>query len=175
MERGFVIWITGLPASGKSTIGRLLKERLISMGYKVEHLDGDEVRKWLSPEAGFSREDRIRHLKRVAYVSHLLARNGVIVIDTFVSPYRETRDFARELIKDFIEVYIECPLDEVIRRDPKGLYAKALKGEIGDMTGIQDPYEEPENPEVVVRTDRDSPEECVRRIMSVILARLGRS
>ena len=165
MDEGFVVWITGLPASGKSTVGRLLKERLIKMGYKVEHLDGDEVRRWLSPEAGFSREDRIRHLKRVAYVSHLLARNGIIVIDTFVSPYKETREFARNLIKDFIEVYIECPLDEVIKRDPKGLYAKALKGEISNMTGIQDPYEEPENPEVKIHCTKDSPEESVDKII----------
>ena len=163
--KGFVIWITGLPASGKSTVGRLLKKRLIKMGYRVEHLDGDEVRRWLSPEAGFSRDDRIRHLKRVAYVSYLLARNGVIVIDTFVSPYRETREFARRLIGDFVEVYIECPLDEVIKRDPKGLYAKALKGEITNMTGIQDSYEEPENPEVKIHCIQDTPEEAVNKII----------
>lgn len=165
MDEGFVIWITGLPASGKTTVGKLLKDKLIEMGYKVEHLDGDEVRKWLSPEAGFSREDRIRHLRRVAYVSHLLARNGVIVIDTFVSPYRESRDTARNLIKRFVEVYIECPLEEVIKRDPKGLYAKALKGEISNMTGIQDPYEEPEDPEVKIHCVEDSPEDAVNKIL----------
>jgi len=166
MGEGFVVWITGLPASGKTTIGRLLRDRLIKMGYKVEHLDGDEVRRWLSPEAGFSREDRLRHLRRVAYVSYLLARNGVIVVDTFVSPYKESRETARALIKRFVEVYIECPLEEVIRRDPKGLYAKALRGEIDNMTGIQDPYEEPEDPDVKINCINDSLVESVDKILS---------
>jgi len=169
---GFVIWITGLPASGKTTIGKILKEKLINIGFKVEHLDGDEVRRWLSPEAGFSREDRLRHLRRVAYVSHLLARNGVVVIDTFVSPYRESRDLARSLIKRFVEVYIDCPLEEVIKRDPKGLYEKALRGEIDNMTGIQDPYEEPINPEVKINCISDSPEEAANKII-IKLKELG--
>jgi len=168
-REGFVVWFTGLPASGKTTIARKLEEELRKRGLKVEVLDGDEVRRWLSPEAGFSREDRERHLKRVAYVSHLLARNGVVVIASFVSPYRSTRDFARELIGDFVEVYVKCSLEKCIERDPKGLYRKALAGEIRDMTGIQDPYEEPLNPEVVVDSENQSPDECVKRVMAKLL------
>ena len=141
-EEGFVVWLTGLPASGKTTVARKLKEYLQSRGLRVELLDGDEVRRWLSPEAGFSREDRERHLRRVAYVSKLLARNGVAVLASFVSPYRSVRRQARKLIEDeglkFIEVYVKCSLEECIRRDPKGLYRRALNGEIRDMTGIQE-------------------------------------
>ncbi len=164
-DKGFVIWLTGLPASGKSTVAKRLVEVFRDMGRKVEMLDGDSVRPWLSPEAGFTREDRTRHLRRVAYVSHLLARNGVIVVASFVSPYRDVRRMARDLIKDFIEVYVRCPLKVCIERDPKGLYKRALAGEIKHMTGIDDPYEEPENPEVVVDTSRMSPEECVKTIL----------
>lgn len=168
--RGFVIWLTGIPGSGKSTIAKKLREVLTSKGLCVEHLDGDEVRPWLSPEAGFSREDRIRHLRRVAFVSHLLARNGIVVIASFVSPYRETRDLARELNKEaFIEVYVKCPVEVAIKRDPKGLYKKALRGEIKDMTGIQDVYEPPVNPEVVVETDRESVDESVNKILEYLV------
>jgi len=138
-NKGFVVWLTGLPASGKTTIARRVGEYLQSRGFRVEILDGDEVRRWLSPEAGFSREDRERHLRRVAYVSRLLARNGVAVLASFVSPYRNVREEARKIIESeglkFIEVYVKCSLEECIRRDPKGLYRKALKGEIKDMTG----------------------------------------
>ncbi len=168
-EKGFVIWLTGLPASGKTTIAREVGEYLRSRGLKVELLDGDEVRRWLSPEAGFSREDRERHLRRVAYVSKLLARNGVAVIASFVSPYRSVREQARKTIESerlkFIEVYIKCSLEECIRRDPKGLYKKALNGEIKDMTGIQDPYEEPLNPEVIVNSENEDPDKCAEKII----------
>jgi len=168
-EKGFVVWLTGLPASGKTTVARKLKEYLQSRGLKVELLDGDEVRRWLSPEAGFSREDRERHLRRVAYVSKLLARNGVAVLASFVSPYRSVRRQARKLIEDeglkFIEVYVKCSLEECIRRDPKGLYRRALNGEIKDMTGIQDPYEEPLNPEVIIDTENEKPSECAEKVI----------
>ena len=167
--QGFVIWITGLPASGKTTIARRVEEVLRDMGYRVEFLDGDEVRRWLSPEAGFSRRDRERHLRRVAYVAKLLARNGVAVIASFVSPYRSVREVARRLVErdglKFVEVYVKCSLEECMRRDPKGLYRKALRGEIKDMTGVQDPYEEPLNPEVVVDSERTQPDTCARRIL----------
>ena len=168
-NKGFVVWLTGLPASGKTTIARRVGEYLQSRGFRVEILDGDEVRRWLSPEAGFSREDRERHLKRVAYVSRLLARNGVAVLASFVSPYRNVREEARKIIESeslkFIEVYVKCSLEECIRRDPKGLYRKALKGEIKDMTGIQDPYEEPLKPEVVVDSENEKPDLCAEKII----------
>jgi adenylylsulfate kinase len=170
MEEGFVIWLTGLPGSGKTTIAQRLEDHLSVKGFKVELLDGDEVRTWLSPEAGFSREDRERHLRRVAHVSKLLARNGVAVLASFVSPYRNVREEARRIVEDeglrFIEVYVKCDLKECMRRDSKGLYAKAVKGEIKNMTGIQDVYEEPVNPEVVVDSTRDDPERCVEKILS---------
>ncbi len=152
-DKGFVIWLTGLPAAGKTTLARALKEELQKAGKRVELLDGDEVRRWLSPEAGFTKEDRERHLMRVAYVSRLLARNGVAVIASFVSPYREVRSKVRKIVEEdakFIEVYVRCPLEVVIERDPKGLYKKALAGEIRNFTGVDDPYEEPLNPEIVV-------------------------
>ena len=167
--RGFVVWLTGLPSSGKTTVARILEEELRGRGLRVELLDGDEVRRWLSPEAGFSREDRERHLRRVAYVSKLLARNGVAVIASFVSPYRSVREEARRLVEAeglrFVEVYVKCPLEVCMERDVKGLYRRALRGEISDMTGVQDPYEEPTKPEVVVETDRETPEECAGKIL----------
>jgi adenylylsulfate kinase len=167
-DRGFVVWLTGLPSSGKTTIARRLEKYLRGRGFKVELLDGDEVRKWLSPEAGFSREDRERHLRRVAYVSKLLARNGVAVIASFVSPYRNVRDEARRMVESeglkFVEVYVKCSLEECMRRDSKGLYEKALRGEVRDMTGVQDVYEEPLNPEVLVDSERQDPDRCVEEI-----------
>ncbi len=167
-EKGFVVWLTGLPGSGKSTIGKRLADVIRSLGRRVEYLDGDLVRPWLSPEAGFTREDRVRHLTRVAYVSHLLARNGVVVVAAFVSPYRDVRDRARELIGDFVEVYVKCPLEVCIERDPKGLYKRALAGEIKHMTGLDDPYEEPLNPEVVIDTSILGVDECVDRILDYL-------
>jgi len=172
MEKGFVIWITGLPASGKTTVARIVADKLRSMGLKVEMLDGDEVRKWLSPEAGFTREDRERHLRRVAYVSKLLARNGVAVIASFVSPYRKIRSEIRQIIESenipFIEVYAKCSLQKCIERDPKGLYKKALAGEIKHFTGLDDPYEEPENPEVTLDTENTSPKENAEKLLNYI-------
>jgi len=172
MEKGFVIWITGLPASGKTTVARIVADKLRSMGLKVEMLDGDEVRKWLSPEAGFTREDRERHLRRVAYVSKLLARNGVAVIASFVSPYRKIRSEIRQVIESenipFIEVYAKCSLQKCIERDPKGLYKKALAGEIKHFTGLDDPYEEPENPEITLDTENTPPEENAKKLLNYI-------
>lgn len=164
-DMGFVVWFTGLPASGKSTVAKLLVRYLKGPGFKVEYLDGDLVRPWLSPEAGFSREDRVRHLRRVAFVCHLLARNGVVVVASFVSPYRDVREEARRIINSFVEVYVKCPLEVCMERDPKGLYKRALAGEIEHMTGIDDPYEEPLNPEVVVDTSTMSPEECLNVVV----------
>ena len=169
MEKGFVVWLTGLPASGKTTVGRKLAEILRSKGYKVEVLDGDEVRKGLSSDLGFTKEDREKHLKRVIWVSKLLKKHGIIVVDCFVSPYRYIRDYARKEIGDFVEVYVKCSLETCIKRDPKGLYKKALAGEIKHFTGIDDPYEEPLSPDVVVDTEKQSVEENAKAILKVLV------
>ena len=161
MQKGFVLWLTGLPGSGKTTLAKILEEILRKKGLKLEVFDGDEVRKWLSPEAGFSREDRDRHIKRVAMISKLLSRNDIAVIVSLVSPYRDVRDFARNEIENFLEIWIKCSLETCIKRDPKGLYKKAQSGEIKDMTGVQDVYEEPHNPELIIDTDNKSVDECI--------------
>ncbi|MCW3991713.1 MAG: adenylyl-sulfate kinase [Candidatus Bathyarchaeota archaeon] len=167
MERGFVLWFTGLPASGKTTVASIVKEELQGLGRRVELLDGDVLRRDLDPEIGFSPEDRAIHIRRVAYVSELLARNGVAVLVCLVSPYIHTRASARELVGDkFIEVYVRCSLETCISRDPKGLYRRALAGEIPNMTGIGDPYEEPPNPDVVVDTEENTAEENAAAVLA---------
>ncbi|MEX2707428.1 MAG: adenylyl-sulfate kinase [Candidatus Freyrarchaeum guaymaensis] len=165
VREGFGVWLTGLPASGKTTIARTLEKALRRRGLRVEVLDGDEVRRNLSPDLGFTRKDRETHARRVAYVAKLLVRNGVAVIVGLISPYRNFREHARKQIGNFVEVWVRCPLEECIRRDPKGLYEKAMRGEINDLTGIQDPYEEPLNPEVTVDTSKESVEESVNKII----------
>jgi adenylyl-sulfate kinase len=145
--------MTGLPGSGKTTIALEVERRLKGMGRNVEILDGDEVRKGLSSDLGFSKEDRQQHAKRVTFVAKVLSRNDVIVLVGLISPFRAFRQFAREEIGDFIEVFVDTSLDECIRRDPKGLYKKALDGEIKDLTGLQDPYEAPLEPELTVPTE----------------------
>lgn len=168
MHSGFVIWLTGLPASGKTTIAKILLLKLKEAGLKVELFDGDEVRRQLSPDLGFSKEDRELHAKRVAYLSKMLARNGIIAIVSLISPYRSFRAFAREEIGNFVEVYVKCPIETCMERDPKGLYKKALRGEIKDLTGVQDPYEEPVNPEVVVDTELQDPEHGAEKILCTL-------
>mgnify|MGYP005838756747 CR=1 FL=1 len=165
VKEGFAVWLTGLPASGKTTIALALEKALRKKGLNVEVLDGDEVRKNLSPDLGFTREDREIHAKRVAYVTKLLVRNGVAVIVGLISPFRNFREDARNQIGNFVEVWVKCPLEECIRRDPKGLYKKAINGEINDLTGIQDTYEEPLNPEVIVDTSKETVEESVKKIL----------
>lgn len=166
MGKGFVVWLTGLPASGKTTIARRLEDELRGRGLKVEVMDGDEVRQGLSKGLGFSKEDRRTHAMRVAYVSKLLSRNGVAVIVALISPYRSFRESIRRDIEHFIEVFVKCPVEECAERDPKGLYAQAYAGEIKDFTGVDDPYEEPENPELVVDTHAESTEESVEKILA---------
>ncbi len=164
-DYGFVIWLTGLPGSGKTTIASGLEKELKVRGLKVEVFDGDEVRRNLSKGLGFSKEDRDTHNKRVIYVCKLLTRNGVNAIVSLISPYRSTRAYAREQLPKFVEVYLKCSLEECMRRDPKGLYKKALAGEINNMTGIQDPYEEPLNPEVELDTEHDSSESNIQKVL----------
>lgn len=155
-DQGFVVWLTGLPGSGKTTIAQKLLHELRARNLKVEVFDGDEVRRNLSKGLGFSKEDRDTHNKRIIYVCSLLTRNGVSAIVSLISPYRSTRRYARENLPNFVEVYLKCSIRECIRRDPKGLYKRALAGEITNMTGIQDPYEEPSNPELVLNTEHNS-------------------
>ncbi len=167
---GFVLWLTGLPGSGKSTLAKLIGERLRFENAETEELDGDEVRKWLSPSEGYSREDRERHLKRVAHVAALLSKHKVAVIASFVSPYKSSRDYARSVIPGFVEVYVKCSVETCKKRDPKGLYGKASAGKISNMTGVQDEYESPLNPEITVDTEHSIPQECVAEIFSRLKA-----
>lgn len=166
MPEAFTVWFTGLPSSGKSTLARLLEGELRRRGFKVEVLDGDEVRRYLNPELGFSKKDRDTNIRRIAYVCHLLTRNGVVAIASAISPYREVREEARQLIRRFVEVYVKCPVEVCEQRDVKGLYARARAGEIPNFTGVSDPYEEPLNPEVVVETDQELPEGCIAKIIN---------
>lgn len=167
MDRGFTIWFTGLSCSGKTTISKKVEEKLRKRGFnKIEILDGDDVRTNLSRGLGFSKEDRDINIKRIGFVCKLLSRNGVIAIAAAISPYREARDFNRREIRDFIEVYCKCPLEVCIQRDVKGLYKKALAGEIKNFTGIDDPYEEPLNPEVILMTDRETPDESANKVIA---------
>lgn len=169
---GLVVWLTGLSGAGKSTLAVLLAEELRERGHAVEILDGDEVRRVLSQGLGFSRADRDANVERIAYVAKLLARHGVIVITAAISPYREARARARHEIERFVEVYVRCPVEVCAARDVKGLYKKALAGEIPSFTGVSDPYEEPETPEIVVDTSVETPAESAGRIL-VGLEELG--
>ncbi|MDP9150763.1 MAG: adenylyl-sulfate kinase [Myxococcota bacterium] len=165
-KEGVVLWLTGLSGAGKSTLATALAPRLRGLGKKVELLDGDVVRTHLSSGLGFSREDRTTNVARIAFVAHLLARNGVAVVVAAISPFRAGRDSAREMIGDFIEIHVAPPLDECIKRDVKGLYARAIAGEVQHFTGISDPYEEPLSPELRIDTSALSIEEGVARIVS---------
>ena len=166
MEKGFCIWLTGLSGSGKTTIAQKLTEYFKDNRY-IESMDGDEIRKGLSRDLGFSKEDRNEHNRRVIFCTKLLARNGVIVIVALISPYRETRAYAKGEIPNMMEVFVSAPLDVCIERDPKGLYKKALAGEIKQFTGIDDPYEEPLEPDVIVETDKETVDESVEKILSI--------
>jgi len=170
--KGFTVWFTGLPSSGKSTLARMLEKELNKLDFHVEILDGDEVRLRLSKGLGFSKEDRDENIRRISFVANLVTRCGGVAITCAISPYRQIRDEAREEIGRFIEVYVKCPVDECIKRDVKGLYRKALNGEIKNFTGISDPYEEPHDPEVMVETNIETQEESIEKII-VVLKSLG--
>lgn len=164
-QQGFTLWFTGLSGSGKTTLARAIEAILRDRGLKVEVLDGDVVRTNLSKGLGFSKEDRDINIKRIGFVCKLLSRNGVVALGSAISPYREVRDFIRQDIGRFVEVYCQCPMEVLVERDVKGLYKKALEGEIQNFTGVSDPYEEPLDPEVVIHSDRESPEESVAKIL----------
>ena len=164
MHKGFTLWFTGLSGAGKSTISERVFERLRESGAKVELLDGDVVRTHLSKGLGFSREDRDTNVRRIGFVCELLSRNGAIAIAAAISPYREVRDEIRGRIDNFVEVYVQCPIEVLAERDVKGLYRKALAGEIDSFTGVSDPYEPPLHPEVTVDSSRESLDESVGKV-----------
>lgn len=168
---GVTVWFTGLSGSGKSTISSGIERYLRDQNYKVEILDGDIVRQNLTKGLGFSREDRDTNIRRIGFVAHLLTRNGVIVLVSAISPYREIRDEVRERIGDFIEVYVNAPLGVCEERDVKGLYKKARAGEIQNFTGISDPYEPPLTPEVTCNTDQETREESVTKVLDAMRSR----
>ncbi len=171
-QLGFTVWFTGLPCSGKSTLARGLEQQLRATELSVEVLDGDEIRTRLTKGLGFSKADRDENIRRIAYVAKLLTHVGAVAIVAAISPYREVRDEARAEIGSFIEVHVKCSLAECMRRDLKGLYAKALIGEISNFTGVSDPYEPPICPEVTVETDAESVKESLAKILDQ-LAELG--
>ncbi len=166
MEKGFILWFTGLSGSGKTTITKALEPELKARGCKVEILDGDIVRTNLSKGLGFSQEDRDTNIRRIGFVAHLLSRNGVVAMTAAISPYRAIRDEIRAMEPNFVEVYVTAPLEVCEGRDVKGLYAKARAGEIKGFTGIDDPYEEPVNPEIICYTERESVEESVKKVLT---------
>jgi len=165
-NEGFVIWFTGWSGAGKTTIAVALEEYLKNNGIKhVQRLDGDIVREELTKDLGFSKEDRNENIRRITFVAELLSKNGVATIVSFISPYRKARDTARQKCNNFIEVYVKCDRNTLIQRDVKGLYKKAINGEISDFTGINDPYEEPLNPEIVIETSKENIQESLDKVI----------
>jgi len=162
-----VLWFTGLSGSGKSTISEKVYAELKERGYEIEHLDGDAVRE-VFPATGFSKKERNSHIKRVGFIASLLQKHGVFVVASFISPYQDARDFVRDMCEDFTEIHISTPLEVCESRDVKGLYAKARKGEIDNFTGISDPYEEPEDPELEIDTTDITVEEGVQQVLEYL-------
>lgn len=168
-ETGFTIWFTGLSGSGKSTLAEMLCAELEARGRRWELLDGDVIRTNLSKGLGFSKEDRDTNILRIGWVAERLSYHGAAVVVSAISPYRAIRDQIREQIPNFVEVFVDCPVEECAKRDVKGLYEKAFKGEIKEFTGVSDPYEPPENPELVLETHKETPEESLQRLMEKLV------
>ena len=165
---GLTVWFTGLSSSGKSTIGKAVYERLSALGFKVEWLDGDVIRQYLSKDLGFSKQDRDENVRRIGFVAELLTRNGVIVLVSAISPYRPVRDEMRRRIGNFLEVYVNAPLAICEQRDVKGLYRRVRAGELQHLTGVDDPYEPPLAPEIECHTDRESLAESVSKVLEAV-------
>jgi adenylylsulfate kinase len=168
LNGGLCIWLMGLSASGKTTIARLVENALVARGLRVQVLDGDVIRTNLSAGLGFTRSDREINLRRMAFVAGLLVRHGIVVVVSAITPYQSIREEVRSTIDEFIEVYLNCPLEICIQRDPKGLYRKALAGEIQNFTGINDPFETPRQFDIELRTDEESSEKCLHKIITVL-------
>jgi adenylyl-sulfate kinase len=171
LHQGFTLWFTGLSGAGKSTLSQLVAARLCQHGARVELLDGDIVRTRLSKGLGFTKEDRDENIRRIGFVCELLTRQGVIAIAAAISPYRAIRDELRAAISPFVEVYVTCPLEVLLKRDVKGLYKRALTGEIPHFTGITDPYEPPLEPELTIDSSRETPQESCERVWSILESR----
>ncbi len=163
----FVLWFTGLSGSGKSTLAEAVYEKLKRSGYRIEHLDGDKVRS-IFPKTGFSKQERNNHIRRVGFLASMLEKNGVMVTASFISPYAETRQFVRGLCRNFILTYVSAPLEICEKRDPKGMYKKARAGQIKNFTGIDDAYQAPQNPEIVINTDKKTVEESCQKIIAYL-------
>lgn len=169
-SNGFVLWFTGLSGSGKSELATRVATKLKELNKKVEILDGDVVRQSLTKDLGFTEADRKTNLERVTFVAGLLSRNDVATLVSFISPYIASREAARNTTTNFIEVFVKCPVEVCIERDIKGLYKRAIAGEIANFTGISHPYEEPPNPEIIVETDKETPEESTQKIIEFLAA-----
>jgi len=167
-HQGFTVWFTGLPCCGKTTIADQVATFLKNKDYTVERLDGDIIRQDLTSDLGFSKKDRDENIRRATFVAKMLTRKNVIVLAAFVSPYREQRRNARKEIERFVEIYVRCPVEICMKRDVKGMYQKALEGKIKHFTGVDDPYEEPEHPELILNTDTESLEESVKKVLQTI-------
>jgi adenylylsulfate kinase len=169
-----LIWFTGLSGSGKSTIAIEIEKKLFEMGFKTYLLDGDNIRSGLNSNLGFTEEDRIENIRRIGEVSHLMLDAGLIVLASFIAPFQADREMVKHKIKpeNYIEVYVNCPLEICEKRDVKGLYAKARKGEIKHFTGIDAPYEPPKNPDVIVETDKETIEESLKKILKVVMNKI---
>ncbi len=167
--KGFTLWFTGLPCSGKTTLAKEVEGVLLERGLNVEVLDGDEVRQNLTKGLGYSKEDRDTNIRRIGYVANLLSRNGVAVIAAAIAPYRSVREEIRELMgRRYVEIYVHAPLEVLIERDVKGMYKKAIAGEIKNFTGISDPYEEPDKPEVLVETGSETVEQSTKKLIKTL-------